>query len=303
MTTLRNTGEHETIERLSRLLSGSPDVRCGVGDDCAIVKTSDKSPVEWLFTSDPVISGTHFTPDSNAQSVGHKAVGRILSDIAAMGGNPRFILINIAADTHIGIDYLETVYKGANQIATAFQCAIVGGDLSRAESMQIHVFGAGTAPAGKAVLRSGADKGQALLVTGTLGGSASGKHMTFTPRVKEGMWLRERGYARSMIDVSDGLARDTTHLARAAGVRINIARAKLPLSSHLDPGGAVNQALYDGEDFELLFTVEQGKLRSLLKEWADHFDVPLTHIGEVTSGEPAALLDNTIIELADFSHF
>lgn len=303
MTTLGETGEHKTIERLVDMLTGSPDVIRGAGDDCAIVKTSGDSRLEWLFTSDPVISGTHFAPDSDPEAVGRKAVGRVLSDIAAMGGTPRFILIDIAAPGNVKSSYLQRAYKGADRIASEFECVIVGGDLSRADSLQIHVFCAGTITAGQGILRSGARPGQALLVTGQLGGASAGKHLSFTPRIKEGAWLREKGYAQSMIDVSDGLARDATHLAEESGVRINITASKLPLSKHLQPGSAVERALYDGEDFELLFTTEHENLPSILKEWSEQFDTPLTHIGEVSSGKAEVLLDNQIIKLSEFRHF
>lgn len=303
MPTLDTIGEHEAIRRLSGILSTTAGVVQGIGDDCAVVRDPAAPASDWVLTSDPVIEGTHFTPATEPRAVGHKALARALSDIAAMGATPSFALVDIAAPGKTQFEWLEELYRGTDLVAQRFSCPILGGDLARAGSRQIHVFAAGRVPRGSAVLRSGAGTGQALCVTGLLGGSALGGHLDFEPRVREGVWLRENRYADAMIDLSDGLARDAANLALCSNALLSIDSGAIPFNEQLDTETKLEHALYDGEDFELLFTIQAELLPEMQKEWRKNFDIQCTRIGEVIEGTPGILLDRKPVELKEFRHF
>ena len=216
MKTLQDIGESAAIERICSRLPDSAEVIVGPGDDCAVIRPAGGGGKEWLLTSDPVIEGVHFLADTPRRSVGRKAIGRALSDIAAMGGEPAWALVDIAAPSGTPVATLDELCGGAIDCAQQYGLAIVGGDMSEGPALELHVFAIGSIPAGQAVLRSGAAQGDILFVTNSLGGSASGKHIDFEPRIREGAWLRD--WANAMIDVSDGLATDLRHLAEMSGL-------------------------------------------------------------------------------------
>ncbi|MBM4142794.1 MAG: thiamine-phosphate kinase [Lentisphaerae bacterium] len=284
METLRDIGELAAIERIARRLPGRRDVVVGVGDDCAVVRLSGGAGVDWVLTSDPVVQGTHFAAETAPEDVGHKAVGRVLSDIAAMGADPRWGLIDIVAPSALPVATLDGLYRGAVALAGAHDFCIVGGDLSEGPALEAHVFGVGAVPCGRAVLRSGARPGDLLFVTGTLGGSASGRHLRFEPRVKEGRWLRD--WAGAMIDVSDGLAADARHLATMSGAGCDLDARAVPVSDAAralrDGVPPLDHALRDGEDFELLFALAEEREDEFMAAWRKAFDLPCTRIGIVT---------------------
>jgi thiamine-monophosphate kinase len=201
-TTLSDIGELGAIERIVRTLPGRQDVVVGAGDDCAVVRMNGHAIDDMVLTSDPVISGVHFTTDATPESIGHKALGRVLSDIAAMGAEPRWILVDIVAPGETPIDVIDGIYRGMGALASKFSVAIVGGDMAEGSSLEIHVFGVGAVPTGKGLLRSTASMGDLLFVTGKLGGSRLGRHLQVEPRINEGLFLRD--WASAMIDVSDG---------------------------------------------------------------------------------------------------
>ena len=253
--TLRELGERGLIARLRPCLPSRPDVLVGAGDDCALV--APPSPGEDLvLKSDPILEGRHFLPGTDPRRVGRKALGRVFSDFAAMGAAPRWALADFVAPDTLPVATAEGVMAGFAERAREFGAAVVGGDTSRGDALELHVFAAGAVPHGRAMLRSAARPGDALWVTGRLGRSfESGRHLDFPPRLREGAWLRERG-RRACIDLSDGLASELWHLARESGVRLVLDPAAVPLSETCaampDP---IAHALGDGEDFELLFTV------------------------------------------------
>ena len=307
---LSDLGESELIAFLSDLLPSAPGVRIGIGDDAAVVAgTGDR---ELVLTSDAVIEGVHFTPEDPAGSVGHKTIARVLSDFAAMGADPAWGLIDLVAPGNQSVDYVESLYRGVAATSSAHGFHVVGGDCARGEPLSIHCFGAGTVPPGRALPRSGVCQGDILFVTGELGGSGAGGHLSFAPRLREGRWLRESGMVTSMIDVSDGLATDATHLARAGGVVIEVRAADLPASKEAQRavGGRtkIEHVLYDGEDFELLFTVCPDAAADLLDVWSSVFSTRLTGIGHCGSGPDGVVLvheNGSREELAPggFDHF
>lgn len=305
MNSLHDIGEHESIRRLAQVLSPGSDVVQGTGDDCAVVAIETDPASDLLLTSDPVIEGTHFKKNTAPEKIGHKAIGRVLSDIAAMGGIPKYALANITAPAETEIEFLEKIYYGANQLAQKFSCPIVGGDLAGSSALQINVFCMGSTPSGTAILRSGAKPGDALCVSGNLGNSRENKHLDFVPRINQGIWLRENSFATAMIDLSDGLARDATHISEASGVAIDLSAENLPLNAIAGQSKDANieRALYEGEDFELLFTVENSKLAEMLKKWRNLFDINCTQIGKIIKGKPAVRINGRQVSSKEFRHF
>lgn len=296
MKTADHMGENRLIERLARLLPSRRDVVAGIGDDCAVVRASPRDRFDLILTSDPVVEGVHFLPDAAPETVGHKAVGRVLSDIAAMGGEPLWALIDLVAPPNTAADWLARAYRGASRLARQHSLAIIGGDTSRGPTRELHVFAAGRLPRGTAVLRSGARPGDALYVTGRLGGSARGRHLRFEPRLAEGQWLRAGRWASAMMDLSDGIATDLPRLLKQSRAGAVLETDRLPVSAaakRLPPtpspaavrgiSAAQLHALCDGEDFELLFTTPAARAPALEKAWSRRFGLPLSRIGVITN--------------------
>ena len=311
MTTLHQLGEREVIRRLAKLLPGRDDIRVGIGDDVAVVKVEGRHK-DFLLTSDSVIEGTHFLSEASPEQIGHKAIGRVLSDFAAVGGEPLWALIDVVADREMPLARLEGVYRGAAKLAEKYGLSIVGGDMAQGSELQLHVFGVGEIPEKSAVLRSGARAGDVLYVTGSLGGSLEGKHLTFEPRIEEGLWLRESRWANAMIDNSDGLATDLGHLLEMSHVGAEVSAAAIPISDAacMIKGGRapLEHALLDGEDFELLFTVSPEKQRMFESSWKDVFELPCTAIGRITGQAGRLLLADaaghtTSLKEVGYEHF
>lgn len=285
MSTLRQLGERELIRRLARLVPGRGDVTVGIGDDVAVVHLEER---DWdlLLTSDAVVEGVHFLPGTPAEKIGHKAVGRVLSDLAAMGGEPMWALVDLVAPPSLPVARIEKLYRGAARLADKYGLAIVGGDTSRGPVLEMHLFGVGRVPKGAAVLRSGARPGDVIYVTGSLGGSLGAKHLDFEPRLEEGLWLREQRWAHAMIDISDGLATDLGHLLEMSRVGAEVWGPDVPIAPAAkrmrDRRTPLDRALNDGEDFELLFTVSPEKRAAFESSWQEVFDLPCTAIGRVT---------------------
>ncbi len=311
MKTLEQIGEREAIRRLSRRLFPAVHEVVGIGDDAAVL-CDEGSEFDWVLTSDPVIEGTHFGIDSPNRGIGHKAVGRVLSDLAAMGAEPSWILINLVATPDTPYDKLEEVYEGATELALKYGVAIVGGDLAKGPNLELHVFAVGRLPHNSAVLRSGAREGDLIYVTGSLGGSIKEKHLWFEPRVTEGLWLREQSWPSAMIDLSDGVATDLRHIMEMSKVGAEIQGEHVPISEAAgkmqDKRSALDHALYDGEDFELLFTVPDGKHAFFESAWKEAFELPCVRIGKITDTlETLACVtgksSRTIISKGGYDHF
>ncbi len=283
MKTLRQTGECAVIERLARLLPGGRrDVAVGIGDDCAVVRTGDPRH-DLLLTSDPVIEGVHFPAGTPGRRIGHKLIGRALSDIAAMGGEPLWALIDLVAPPATPARRVEEIYRGAAALARRHGLAVVGGDTAAGPTLELHVFAIGRTRRGRAILRSGARVGDIVYVTGALGGSIRGRHLAFEPRLAEGRWLRR--FATAMIDVSDGLATDLRHLADRSGVGAELWPEAVPISAAArrmrDGRDPLDHALRDGEDFELLFTVPAAGRRAFERAWSRRFPLACTAVGSI----------------------
>lgn len=283
---LQDIGELALIQRICRKLPQRPDVVVGPGDDCAVVRPDKDSAYDWLLKSDPVIEGIHVFPKTPGRLIGHKALGRVLSDLVAMGGEPMWALVDIVAPSGTPAARVDQVMQGISALARKFQVAVVGVDVSAGLGLEVHIFVVGRVEKGKAILRSGAKPGDNLFVTGSLGGSLAGKHLRFMPRLKEGRWLCRQGWARAMIDLSDGLATDLRHLIHQSRVGAQLFLNAIPVSPAVkrpkNLTDRIRHALSDGEDYELLFAVSAVKTQSFQKAWQRSFSLSCTRIGTVT---------------------
>ena len=287
--TIGQIGELALIERIRDLLPAGKPGLTGAGDDCAVIPGTAE---DLVLTSDPVIEGEHFLAGTSGQSLGHKAVGRVLSDVAAMGGEPRWLLVDLVAPADTPVVLIDQIYAGMTALAQQYGASIVGGDIARGPVLELHIFGVGSVPSGRAILRSGGSPGDGLYVTGALGGSLAGRHLSFTPRVSEGRWLRE--WATAMMDVSDGLASDLKRLCAMSEVGCEMAAPLIPVSdAAAQPAGPrkpYEHALYDGEDFELVFSVSPSREAEFQERWAQTFDLACTRIGTLTPKASGILL-------------
>ncbi len=259
----------------------SPAVRLGIGDDMAIVETS--SPVH-LLSSDMLLDGVHF--DTRAQSlgdIGRKAIACCLSDCAAMAVRPVAATVSLALPEPMTLDSVKTLFRGMFDVSTEFEIAIVGGDVTRwCHPLAIDVaVVAAPYEDSRPVYRTGAVPGDRLFVTGLLGGSLLGRHLSFVPRVHEARRLAKALAERlhAMLDISDGLSLDLWRLCQASGVGALLDEGLLDAVASddarrvTDGRSAIDHVLGDGEDFELLLAVagDPGDV-----------SVPLFPVGEVT---------------------
>jgi thiamine-monophosphate kinase len=297
MSTLGEIGEHETIKRILPMLGSHADLAVGAGDDCAVCRLPNRGG-DQVFTTDPIIEGVHFQSLEKPERIGHKAIGRALSDIAAMGAQPQWILVNVVAPPDLEFQYLEKIYEGMTALCERFGAIIIGGDVAKGPVLELHVFGTGLLPEDSALLRSGAKNGDSILVTGPLGNSfASGHHLDFIPKVDEGFFLRETGLVNSMMDLSDGLATDLRHILKQSGVGAELSGKAVPTI------GTLEQALFDGEDFELLFTVASADTDELRERWKARFGTDLPVIGRIINNPGILMLDGSELKAKAFEHF
>jgi thiamine-monophosphate kinase len=293
---LRGYGEDRLVAELTRALPLGADVRVGAGDDCAVIgKPRDK---RWqLLKADAVVEGVHFLATDEPHRVGRKALCRALSDIAAMGGVPLHALVTVAASPEVKVATLHALYAGLRDAAQRFAVSIVGGETSRSPGpLFINITLTGGVERKHCTLRSGGKPRDALYVTGQLGGSRAGKHLDFTPRLAEARWLVAHAPIHAMMDLSDGLAADLPRLATASGCGFRLDETAIPRS----PGATLQQALTDGEDFELLFAISPRAAKKLERAWRRKFPkLPLSRIGSLTPNSEL----RTPISAHGFDHF
>lgn len=292
--------EFELIARLTRSLPANKSVVVGAGDDCAVLDFGLADRL-LLFKTDAVVEGVHFKPETAPEKIGHKALGRCLSDIAAMAGTPGAALVTLGLPRNFDPAFLEHIYAGMNALARKYDVAIVGGETTvNPERIFISVAVLGSVPRGKAVLRSGAETGDAIFVTGELGGSLAGKHLDFEPRLAEARWLSQHFSIHAMLDISDGLAGDLPHILKASRVGAELLASAIPISPEArrvvktapSAKPPLLAALTDGEDFELLFTVAGRDAVPLLDAWKKQFpNLPLACIGRITAAEGITIRD------------
>lgn len=298
-------GELERIESIRRLAGAQRGARLvlGIGDDCAIYRPRG-STEDLLFTTDLLIEDVHFRRGTHsAEAIGHKALARGLSDIAAMGGEPRFCLLSLALAPWTDNRWMNRFYRGLLRLAARTGTVLAGGDLAHAEKVACDIVVCGAAARGTALRRDGARPGDAIYVSGRLGASALGlekgrgpawrRHLAPEPRLALGRFLRMRLRATAAMDLSDGVSLDLRRLCLASGVAASIT---VPPRF---PGAALAHALHGGEDYELLFTVRRGT------RVPEAFEgLPLTRIGETRRGTPGEiLLDGAPLSPLGYDHF
>jgi thiamine-monophosphate kinase len=307
--------EFELIARLTRSLPANESVVAGAGDDCAVLDLRLPDRL-LLFKTDAVVEGIHFEKKTPPEKIGHKALGRCLSDIAAMAGTPVAALVTLALPREFDPDFIKTIYDGMNALARKYNVAIAGGETTtNPERLLISIALLGSVPRDKAVLRSGAQAGDAIFVTGELGGALAGKHLEFEPRLAEASWLAQNFSIHAMLDISDGLAGDLRHLLKASRVGAELLATSIPVSgavkhtSRPETSGKTPllAALTDGEDFELLFTVAARDAVPLLDAWKMQFpELRLTCIGKIIAGEGIHLRDKQgvrTLKAKGYEHF
>ncbi|MCK5581714.1 MAG: thiamine-phosphate kinase [Candidatus Omnitrophica bacterium] len=249
---ISHIGEFGLIQVLTKGLLVGKNVKVGVGDDTAVIAGTSRE--DMLFTTDMMVEGGHFTKKMSPFSIGHKALACNISDIAAMGGVPTFGVVSLGVPGNLDIAFVKDIYAGINRLAEKFNVRIVGGDTVKSARIIINIALLGKVAKGQAVLRSGAKKGDAVFVTGPLGRSfKTEKHLQFVPRVKEAQFLMKNCRPAAMIDISDGLAADLGHILKQSNVGAQLHEEAIPMSAE----AGIKNALYDGEDFELLFTVPE----------------------------------------------
>jgi thiamine-monophosphate kinase len=307
--------ELDLIARLTRSLPSNASVVAGAGDDCAVLDCGQPGRY-LLFKTDAVVEGVHFTAEATPEQIGHKALGRCLSDIAAMAGRPLAALITAALPNNFAPDFIERIYSGINLLAQRRGVAIAGGETtSNPERLLISVSMIGDVARDRCILRGGAKAGDALFVTGELGGSRAGKHLQFEPRLAEAQWLAENFSIHAMIDVSDGLAGDLRHILRLSHVGAELLARAIPVSraaklqsrAESSTKPPLLAALGDGEDFELLFAAGSGQAVALLDAWKKQFpNLRLSCIGRITAERGLKLRDKTgvhSLETHGYVHF
>ena len=293
---IKDIGEFELIERLRAKTSVDRSVVKGIGDECAVLKFSKDEYM--LITCDMLVEGIHFDLKfATPWLVGRKALACCISDIAAMGGVPKDALVAIGIDPGMSLRFVDRLYHGMKQMAHRFGINIVGGDLVRSKGLNISTNLTGLVKKDRLTLRSGAKDNDAVMVTGTLGGSIHRKHLTFIPRLGEAQVLVKRFKINAMIDISDGLAQDLVHIAAESGLGAIIYERDIPISlsayrqAKKEGKGPLQLALGDGEDYELLFTMSKKEARRLLSSRPRELETRVTMIGQMIDEPGLWLVD------------
>jgi len=257
---IKDLGEFALIERFRKRIKTDSSVVKASGDDCAVLKL-DKSRYQ-LLTCDMLVEDVDFTLKDDPYLIGRKSVAVSLSDIAACSGLARYCVISLGLPKDARVEFVDKLFKGMLDMARLYKVNIVGGDLSRSRKVVIDVSMLGVVEKKYLTLRSAASAGDIIFVTGSLGGSISGKHLKFNPRIKEARYLARNFKVNAMIDISDGLTRDLGHILEQSGCGAVIYEDLIPLSKE---AAGLNDALNTGEDFELLFTLSRPEAKRLLK--------------------------------------
>jgi len=265
-TKIGNIGEFGLIERVRKTIRTDSSVIRGIGDDCAVVDAGAKGYT--LMTCDMIVEGVDFGKGEDPALVGRKALAISLSDIAACGGIPRYALVTLGLPRGFAVAAVDGIYQGMTRLAREFQVNIVGGDISRTPALTIDLSLYGTVEKKNLVLRDGARVGDVIFVTGSFGGSIKGKHLRFIPRVKEARFLVANHKVNAMIDCSDGLVQDLRHIMSGSKTGCVLFESAIPFSK--DCRG-IDDALYSGEDFELIFTVSRKEGAALMRHARGRF--------------------------------
>lgn len=303
--TVTDIGEFGLIDRIAAF-AGPDQTVVGIGDDAAVIETP--GPDYLLATVDMLVEGVHFPHDADSVQVGRRALAVNLSDIAAMGGIPTYALTSVALPPDTPLSFVDGLYRGLTQEAKQVDVTLIGGNItSTAGPIAVDVVQLGRVPRDQVVLRSGAQVGDALVVTGVLGAERAGRilrsvegHATLPslsvpgPRLHTGRSLASRGLAHAMLDVSDGLGSDLHHLARQSAVGAVVYAEQLPIAIAARKAGRVTGqdpeeiALYGGEDYELLVAVPPDRMNEAIEAAGTS---PLYTIGTVLPAEHGVVIE------------
>jgi len=278
---LRDLGEDRLLDQLLPHLPLGKTLKAfeaGAGDDCAVVKTPTGRNFLVLKT-DCVVEDVHFMSEADALDIGWKAMMRPLSDFAATSAVPQFALVTLVAPKETEVAWIKKLYRGLRRAAERFKVSIVGGETSSTRGpIVISVSVVGFVEKNRCVLRRGGKAGDDLFVTGRLGGATKRRHLQFAPRIAESRWLTKNFSIHAMMDLSDGLGVDLPRLVRASKVGFKIELENLPLSR----GAKIDNAISEGEDYELLFAVSPRDRSRLQRGWKKKFpNLSLTRIGSL----------------------
>ena len=275
MISVHAIGEVSLIARMRRHLGRASSVIAGIGDDAAVLRTPAGRRL--LFASDMLVEGVHFRRRLvPAPWIGWKALACNVSDIAAMGGVPWWAVVSLGIPPATSVRFVDGLYAGLERCARRFHLSVVGGDTVRAPQVVVDVAILGTVEPKYLTLRSGAQAGDVLFVTGRLGGSyRSGQQARFVPRLREAQALVRRVRIHAMMDLSDGLASDLWQMSRASRVTLRVEASRIPISR---AARTLRHALMDGEDFELLFAVGPHEAKRVPNRLGS---TPVTRIGRV----------------------
>jgi thiamine-monophosphate kinase len=300
---LREIGEFGLIRRIRKWMTASdPALIQGIGDDVAVIEMGTRA---LLITTDILIEGIHFNKSwIDPFQLGKKALAVNISDIASMGGVPKYFLISFGLPKNLPLSFVSSFYRGLKKEAKQFRVELIGGDTSLAQKITINICLLGEGKKSDLLFRKGAKVGDDLFVSGTLGDAALGlkvlqrkgktkgaegliqKHLSPRPRVELGQAIAKHHLATAMIDISDGLLIDTSHLLEESGVGARIWEDQIPLSGlyqkwiHSFSRGPFRFALSGGEDYELLFTAPS-EMRERISSFTHSLKIPITRIGEI----------------------
>ena len=292
---LLDIGEDRLVNRILDGLSLTKAVVNGPGDDCAVVETGDRNLL--VLKTDCVVAGVHFLPTASARNIGWKAMMRPLSDFAATSAVPQFALITLIVPGQTKIEWVKGLYRGLRGSAKRFKVGIVGGETSNTPGpAAVSVSVVGFVERDRCISRRGGKAGDDLFVTGRLGAAVKQKHLRFIPRIVESRWLTKNFSIHAMMDLSDGLGADLPRFAKASRVGFSIYKKSLPLAR----GARIEDAISEGEDYELLFAISPRERTHLERKWRAKFPkLPLTRIGRLN---PPSGIRNTQLK-SGYVHF
>ncbi len=316
-------GEFGLIHHVTHSLLQDSTVKTGVGDDCAVVDIAGET---WYFSTDAAIESVHFSRDiATLYDIGWKSAAAALSDIAAMGGIPRFVLVSMAIPDDMKLPDVELLYSGITDIVQLMQAVIIGGDTTRSPNGLFLDFSViGTNGQGRSLLRSGCQPGDLIAVTGYPGDSAGGllalqnnitapelcqAHLHPMPRCAESQWLSQQRGVHAMIDLSDGLLQDCGHLSQASNLGFHIEASVLPVSTYLKNYAdelkiePIDLVMTGGEAYELIFTISPGSAGKIQRQFEALFNLPLTIFGKTTKSWSGVKVNGVIPEKTGYDHF
>ena len=303
------------MRALARTNATHQQVVRGIGDDCAVLRPS--TGMDLLLTTDTQEEGVHFRRDwATPQDIGWRCLAVNVSDIAAMGGSPLGAVIALSVPASLEVAFIEGLYDGLQELATAYDCPIIGGHVSKTSGhMTVTITVLGEVPCGHSVYRSGAQVGDEIWVTGDLGGAKAGLEVLLhpaavadlptagvlrryrrpRPRLREAQYLRQHGVLHSLIDISDGLSSDLAHICAESSVGAQLEATCIPIAAEVRQVAQALQvdpltfALHGGEDFELCLTAPAGALSRLQQAFMAYFQCPLVRVGTIQSGRGVTL--------------